>query len=391
MEPLSSQFTYSVPRLLAQAGCSVLVSTYQAGRLVILRADPRSGELNSHFRAFGKPMGVASEPGRIALGTTAEIWEFHDIPGMRPRLSEKDAPPNDGAYLPRSVHFTGDIQVHEMAFVPDPAGAPSRLWFINTRFSCLATRSGIFSFEPRWKPKFISGLAPEDRCHLNGMGLRDGILRYATALGRTDTPGGWRENKRSGGILMDIPSNEIIAAELSMPHSPRWHDKKLWVLDSGNGGFGTVDPASGKYSEICRLPGFTRGLDFLGPFALIGLSQVRESATFSGIRVAELKPEDRACGVWIVDLRTGAIAGSVRFTGDVQEIFAVQVLPGARWPDIINSDPALIAGAFELSPGALAQVPESIRQVPPDPRQCLTRLRLPSPAVSRKFPLSALP
>lgn len=362
VEPLASQFTYSVPQLLADAGCSVLISTYQAGRLVILRADARSGELNSHFRAFGKPMGVASERGRIALGTAAEIWEFHDIPGMRQGLSKENEPVCDAAYLPRCVHFTGDIQVHEMAWVPDAAGAPSRLWFINTRFSCLATRSGIFSFEPRWKPKFISALAPEDRCHLNGMCLRDGLVRYATALGRTDSAGGWRQNKRSGGILMDIPSGEIIATDFSMPHSPRWHQGKLWILDSGNGGIGIVDPASGKYQEITRLPGFTRGLDFLGPYALVGLSQVRESATFSGIAIAELKPEDRACGMWVVDLRSGTVAGSVRFTGDVQEIFAVQVVPGTRWPDVINSDPALIASAFELSPDALQQVPRDLRK-----------------------------
>ena len=360
VEPLESIYTHSVPRMLAELGASVLVTTYQAGRLVILRTDPRTGELNSHFRAFGKPMGLAIEPGRMALGTTAEIWEFHDIPGMRGRLAKEGEPASDGAFLPRCVHFTGDIQVHEMAWVKEPGGAaaggPSRLWFVNTRFSCLAVRSGIYSFEPTWKPGFITGLAPEDRCHLNGMCAREGVPRYVTALGRTDVAGGWRANKASGGILMDIVSGEIVAEGLSMPHSPRWHDGKLWVLDSGNGGLGIVD-ATGHYQEVCRLPGFTRGLDFVGPYAFVGLSQVRESATFSGIKICELKPEERACGMWVVDTRTGDVAGLVKFTNDVQEVFAVQVLTGARWPDVINSDPALTAGAFELSPEALEQVP----------------------------------
>ncbi len=363
LPPLQSIFTQSIPELLTALGCSIAVTTYQAGRLVLLRAEQGSSgmALNSHFRAFNKPMGLAAERGRIALGTTAEVWEFHDVPGVAARVSEAAKVPHDAAFLPRCVHFTGDIQIHEMAWVPATSG-PSTLWFINTRFSCLATRSGIYSFVPRWKPPFISALAPEDRCHLNGIGLRDGVVRYATALGRTDTAGGWRANKRSGGILMDVPSSEIIADGFSMPHSPRWHDGRLWILDSGNGGIGVVDPQNGRYQEVCRLPGFTRGLDFVGPYAFVGLSQVRESATFSGIAVAELKPEDRCCGMWVVDTRSGQIAGYVKFINAVQEVFAVQVLAGLRWPDILTHDLATIAGSFELPDESLRQVPAELRQ-----------------------------
>jgi uncharacterized protein (TIGR03032 family) len=362
-EPLQSIYTHSVPELLQTLGCSVMVTTYQAGRLVLLRAEPgaQGGQLNSHFRAFNKPMGLASERGRVALGTVGEIWEFHDIQGIREKLNKPGEPLHDAAYLPRSIHFTGDIQIHEMAWVPDPSGL-STLWFVNTRFSCLATRSGIFSFTPRWRPKFISALAPEDRCHLNGMALRESQIRYVTALGESDRQGGWRDNKRSGGILMDVPSNEIIARGFSMPHSPRWHEGRLWILDSGNGGMGVVDQQTGKYEEVCRMPGFTRGLDFVGPYAFVGLSQVRESAIFSGIAIAELKPEDRSCGMWVVDTRSGTIAGFVKFTNAVQEVFAVQVLPSIRWPDVVTHDAGLVAGAFELGPEALAQLPEKVRQ-----------------------------
>jgi uncharacterized protein (TIGR03032 family) len=366
LPPLQSIFTQSIPQLLASLHSTVVVTTYQAGRLVLLRADS-TGALNSHFRAFTKPMGFAAERGRVALGTAAEIWEFHEIPGVAGKLSagmpgESEA--HDAAFLPRCVHFTGDIQIHEMAWVPAAAHAPgpSTLWFINTRFSCLATRSGIYSFVPRWKPPFITAIAPEDRCHLNGIGVRDGVIRYATALGRTDTAGGWRDNKRSGGILMDVPASEIIATGFSMPHSPRWHEGRLWILDSGNGGIGVVDPNSGKYTEVARLPGFTRGLDFVGPYAFVGLSQVRESAVFSGIAVAELKPEERCCGMWVVDTRSGATAGYVKFTNAVQEVFAVQLLPNLRWPDIITQDAATIAGSFELPNDALSQVPPELRQ-----------------------------
>jgi uncharacterized protein (TIGR03032 family) len=254
-----------------------------------------------------------------------------------------------------------------MLWVPQPADTVtgkglSELWFINTRFSCLATRSDIYSFIPRWKPKFISALAPEDRCHLNGFCLRDGAPRYITALGATDQPGGWRADRPTGGVLIDIPTDQIIAAGLSMPHSPRWHNNRLWLLESGNGGVGTVDPATGQYTEICRLPGFTRGFDFAGPYAFIGLSKVRESAVFSGIAIAQMPQSDRKCGVWIIDTRTGQVAGFVQFTDAVQEIFAIQALRGIRWPEVLNEDPKRMAETYELPDEALELVPAEMHQ-----------------------------
>jgi uncharacterized protein (TIGR03032 family) len=215
---------------------------------------------------------------------------------------------------------------------------------------------------PTLAAPFISALAPEDRCHLNGMCLRDGELRYITALGTTDKPGGWRENKRSGGVLMDFKSGGIITRGLSMPHSPRWHNGQLWLLESGNGGVGVVDERTGKYREVCRLPGFTRGLDFAGPYLFVGLSQVRETATFSGIAVAETPQSQRCCGVWMIDTRSGRIAGFVKFTDAVQEIFAVQVLRGLRWPEVLSEDPKRIAETYELPDEALRKVPPALRQ-----------------------------
>jgi uncharacterized protein (TIGR03032 family) len=197
-------------------------------------------------------MGFAYEPGRFALGTNAEVWEFHDMPAVARKLDTPESPArHDAAFLPRTAHITGDIQIHEMVWTApakstDGKRGMSKLWFVNTRFSCLATRSGLFNFVPRWKPRFISALAPEDRCHLNGVALRDGNVRYVTALGETDTPAGWRDNKRSGGVLIEVASDEIIVRGLSMPHSPRWHEGRLWVLDSGSGGVGVVDEQSGE-------------------------------------------------------------------------------------------------------------------------------------------------
>jgi uncharacterized protein (TIGR03032 family) len=263
------------------------------------------------------------------------------------------ARPYDACFVPRSAHVTGNIGVHELAFAGD------ELWVVNTRFSCLCTLAADCSFVPRWRPPFVTGLAPEDRCHLNGLGLRDDRPKYATALGTSDDAAGWRPTKATGGVLLDVPSGEPIARGLSMPHSPRWYNGRLWVLESGAGSIAVVDEATGKLEPVALLPGFTRGVDFFGPLAFIGLSQVRETAVFSGIPITERLPvEQRACGVWVVDLRTGQTVAFLRFDAGVQEVFAVQVLAGVRYPEIlpdgVNDD--VLANAFVLPDAALADV-----------------------------------
>jgi uncharacterized protein (TIGR03032 family) len=250
-----------------------------------------------------------------------------------------------------------------MAWVPRPGAAEGpELWFVNTRFSCLCTRAMPYSFVPRWRPKFVSAIAPEDRCHLNGLGVRDGAVRYATALGATDAQGGWRERKRDGGVLIDVAADEIVAEGLSMPHSPRWYAGKLWVLNSGAGGLGTVDPATGRYEEVASLPGFTRGLDFVGPLAFVGLSQVRESAVFSGIAIAERPVEERCCGVWVVNIQSGRVIAYVKFEDALQEIFAVQAVPFRR-PDVLNDDATRLAESFVLPDESLAEVAAPFRRL----------------------------
>ncbi len=264
-EPLRSVHTSNFPEILDQLGITLLVSTYQAGKLVMLRAE--NGVLNTHFRVFEKPMGMAVEPNRLAIGTAMQMWEFHNIPAVCAKLDGAGTGvTHDACFLPRVAHWTGDVQIHEMAWVDDD------VIFVNTLFSCLAKRSGAFNFEPIWRPSFITKYLPGDCCHLNGLAIRDGEPRYVTALGETDEPDGWRVNKRDGGLLIDLDSNEVIARGLSMPHSPRWYDGKLWLLHSGTGGFGTIDLQTGEYDSIVELPGFTRGLSFCGPLAFIGLS-----------------------------------------------------------------------------------------------------------------------
>ncbi len=354
--PLRSVHTSNFSAILQELGVSLLVTTYQAGKLVMLRPD--GDRLNTHFRGFSKPMGLAVDGDRLAIGTSVEIWEYHNAPAVARRL--EPAGSHDACFLPRSSVCTGDIQIHEMAW-GNSQGDDPELWFVNTRFSCLCTRSNSHSFVPRWRPPFITALAPEDRCHLNGLCLVEGRPAFVTALGTTDTPSGWRADKKSGGVVLDVASGEAVARGLSMPHSPRWYDGRLWVLESGSGGIGCVDPATGKYEAVTVLPGFTRGLDFCGPLAFIGLSQVRESAVFSGIAIAERPLAERCCGVWVVNIHTGKTIAHVKFEDAVQEIFAVQVLPGVRQPDVINDQPRVIADSFVVPDEALDLVPAPLR------------------------------
>jgi uncharacterized protein (TIGR03032 family) len=335
--PLRSIHTAAFGQLLAKAGVSLLVSTYQAGKLVIIRAD-RAGHVNTHFRTFNRPMGVAVAANRVAVGNNVSILEFHNAPSIAARIDPPGT--HDAAYLPRLVHYTGDVHGHEMAF------ADGELWFVNTRFSCLCTRSQGYSFVPRWTPPFIKAVQPGDRCHLNGMAVVDEKVRYVTALGTTDTPGGWRDNKAAGGVIIDVQSNQIVATGLSMPHSPRWHDGRLWVCSSGTGTVGTID--AGTYRPLAEFPGFTRGLSFHGRYGFVGLSQVRETIRFSGIPIADRPLPERACGVWVFDTQTGAILGFLRFEQAVQEVFAVELVKH-RYPDLLLDSP-LIAESFFVPP-----------------------------------------
>lgn len=349
-EDLRSVHTKSMPAICNQLGVSLLVTTYQAGKLIIARADGQV--LNTHFRLFQKPMGMAATPSHLAIGTQNEIQILRNMPDVACKLEPKNK--HDACYLFRNVHITGDIDIHEMSW------GEEGLWFINTRFSCLCTLDLEHSFVPRWRPPFISALSPEDRCHLNGLCLENGKPKYVTALGQSDKPQGWREHKKDGGILMEVTTNRLICSGLSMPHSPRLHQGKLWVLESGKGGLCTVDIHTGQVTTIATLPGFTRGLSFAGDLAFIGLSQVRETAVFSGIPITQQKDE-RNCGVWVVNIHNGQIVGFLKFEGSVQEIFAVELLPGIRFPEVLEPGNKLLATSYMLPDEALRDVPLNLR------------------------------
>jgi uncharacterized protein (TIGR03032 family) len=315
------EHTGNLASVLQQLGVSLLVSTYQAGK--VLAVGTHQGAVVFSFHNFEQAMGMAVHPRRLAVGTRRQIWVLRSAPDIAARV---DTPgKHDACFLTRMAHFTGSIHVHEMAW------AGEELWVVNTLFSCLCTVSDEFSFVPRWRPPFITSLAGEDRCHLNGMALADGEPRYVTCMAEVDTPGGWRPTKATSGVVLDVRTGATVARGLSMPHSPRLHDGRLWVLDSGNGRLAWVDEVSGKVEPVVDLLGYTRGLAFHGPYAFIGLSKVRETAVFGGVPIAE-KCEQLRCGVEVVDTRNGQKVASLHFHSGVDEIFDVKVLPGVRCP-----------------------------------------------------------
>ncbi|MBS0569066.1 MAG: DUF4915 domain-containing protein, partial [Proteobacteria bacterium] len=181
-----------------------------------------------------------------------------------------------------------------------------------------------------------------------------GIPRYVSALGETNTHEGWRANKRDGGVIIDITTNRVVTRGLSMPHSPRWYDNRLWVLESGRGALCTVDPKTGERHDIARVPGFCRGIDFLGPIAFIGLSQLRGTTPFTDIPITDDNAE-RLSGVWAVHIHTGETIAYLKFTGGVQEIFAVQAVPGVLFPEIVNEG-ELLGNSYALPDKALKDV-----------------------------------
>ncbi len=339
--PVTFNFTQSdsFGPLLQQLGVSLVVTTYQANKLIVLRE--KHGGLSILVRTFERPMGVAVDATRIALGTRDQVWHFRNAADLAPQVEPRGT--YDACFVPRSSHVTGDIGVHEVCW----AGAKAdELWLVNTRFSCLCTLHPDYSFVPRWQPPFISALAAEDRCHLNGLAIVDGEPRYVTALGQTDTRGGWRTDKARGGCVMSVPDGRVIADGMCMPHSPRWHDDALWLLNSGTGTLERVDPTTGmRHVVITELPGFARGLGIVGPYAFIGLSKIRETSAMDGVPLAERRAELKS-GVTVVHLRTGRVVATVDFETAVEEVFDVQVLAGNCFPEVLGFQKETIQNTF---------------------------------------------
>lgn len=330
--PAPFQLAYSpqIPQLLRQLRCSIVLSTYQAGKLIFLSA-PDDERLVQLPRTFDRAMAVAVRGNHLAVATRETVEVFAADERLAPGYPSK---PNtyDTLYAPRLTFRTGAVDCHGLEWGADG------VWAVNTNFGCLSTLSESYSFVPRWRPPFLSAIAPEDRCHLNGFAFAEGRPKYATCLSTADEREGWRKALPDGGVLVDVESNEVVLRDLPMPHSPRLVDGTLYLLLSATGRLARADVASGRVDVVRDLGGFVRGLAHHEGYLFVGLSKLRKnSSTFRDLPIADIADHS---GVAIVHEPTGALVGEIRYHQSVDEIFDVAVLPGVVRPGIMRlNDP----------------------------------------------------
>lgn len=334
---------------LAQHRLSLAITSYQTGRIYLVGSD-QQGRVSFFERIFERAMGVVGNAQRIYLGGLYQLWRFENV--LRP--NEVIHGQFDKCYVPRNAQTIGDLDIHELGIRKD-----GRVVFVNTKYSCLAELSPTHSFKAIWKPKFISKLAPEDRCHLNGLAMVEGEPKYVTAVCKSDSVDGWRERRRDGGVVIDVQTDEIVCEGLSMPHSPRWHNGKLWLLNAGTGQLGWVDFEKKAFVPHAFVPGFARGLSIIGNVAAVGLSKPRNQR-FEGLQLDdELKQRDAEpwCGVQIISLANGDVLNWIRFDGDMGEIFDISFLPNVKHPMMIGLRTTEIRDLITFESGIPAEAP----------------------------------
>ncbi|NWG47268.1 MAG: TIGR03032 family protein [Alphaproteobacteria bacterium] len=314
---------------LEEVDASLCFTTYQAGKIFFLgrHAD---GRLSVFERTLERCMALHVRDRELWVASLYQLWRFVDVLETGQHYQD-----HDRLYAPRQSWVTGDLDIHDIHTT-----AEGETVFVNTLFSCLSALTEAASFRPVWQPPFITRLAAEDRCHLNGVAFdAAGRAAFATAVAASDVADGWRDRRRDGGVVIDIVRNEIVADGLSMPHSPRLYRGKLYLHEAGRGSFGRLDPGSGRFEEIAFCPGFLRGLSFIEDYAVMTLSLPRENRTFAGLEIDGRLASSGAmprCGLAVVDLRTGDQVHWVRIEGVVSELYDVALLPGVRRPAAIG-------------------------------------------------------
>ena len=328
IKPFSCTYSPNLAQLLWKLKCTLAISTYQAGKVIFIcpAAENRLTQLPRNFR---KPMGIAVSGRKMAIATKSKVMVFANANKIANRYPAKTNT-YDALYLPRATYYCGNLDVHDLWW------GKEHLYAINTRFSCLSVVTDNFNFEPIWKPNFITELRPTDRCHLNGLTMIDGEPTYVSALGKSNEKEGWRATKLTGGIVVNIKTNEIVADGLPMPHSPRYYDDKLYILLSATGQLACIDTENNSYEVVTQLNGFARGMTKYDKYLFIGLSKVRKkNKPFSDMPIA---PKALNAGVVVVDMETKKVVGQISYLSSVEEIYDVQVLPNIMRPNIVHPE-----------------------------------------------------
>lgn len=326
--PFELKFSKGIIPWLAKLNGALAFSTYTAGKVVIV--GPNRGKLAVTERNFDRAMAMLPQEEGFLLSTDHAVWRFEN--GLGPGRVYDNW---DKIFLPRHCHVTGKVDTHDLNY--DRNG---KLIAAITKYNCLAYLEDHGCFSPMWKPSFIEGeeLVGEDRCHLNGFCMEEGVPAYATVIGPSNTQQGWREHRADGGLLIDVRTNQTALSGLSMPHSPRFHRGKLWLLEAGRGYLGYVDFEKKEFKTVAWCPGFVRGLRFFGDYAIVGISKPRHN-TFKGLPLDDELPkrnEEPVCGVYVIDINTGEVAHKITITGSVEEIYDVMMLPNTQTPMLVG-------------------------------------------------------
>ncbi|MBQ4864278.1 TIGR03032 family protein [Pseudoalteromonas sp. MMG013] len=368
----SSTYSDNLPKILAQLGISLLATSYHSQRLIVVRS--QVGKLETKLKAFPRPMGLYADDNRITLGTLNQVIDFKktksghraiidgefdnyealpsklqdselkELTQFRYELSEQvqSVKSADSLFVERASLSTGLINAHDIAW------GTEGLWVVNSVFSCLCKLSPDYSFVAAWRPEFISELKPDNRCHLNGMAMLDGIPRYATAFSESDTAEGWRDEIGSHGVLIDVVENKIVKAGISMPHSPRCHLGKVYYCASGDGAIHVYDPEADTTRVLAELPGFTRGMTFFGDLMIVGTSTLRTSDGKMNFTGNERLLGENQCGIWLLDINNGKVISCLTFSGDVKQIYDIAIVTSSTAPEVLQSSDALSSFIFEF-------------------------------------------
>ncbi|MGV6852475.1 MAG: TIGR03032 family protein [bacterium] len=357
-----SSFSDNFPGILEQLNISLAVTSYQSMRLFFVRSLHQ--HIDTNFKYFPRPMGIFADHVRLTIGTLNQVLDFSRNDQALQQLQTRDLDKQqnlsrkvldkqteeqqkqfieqqkkdqtefkkaDTLFVPRASLTTGMINIHDIAW------GNEGLWVVNSTFSCLSTLSPDYSFVPQWKPHFISDLVPEDRCHLNGMAMKDGKPAFVTTFNTSNDRDSWHKNKAFNGTLMDVEQNKILLKGLAMPHSPRYHEGKVYYCDSARGLVCCYDPDTKQSSEIIKLQGFPRGMSFHGPLMFVGLSQLRASDIHCPAPISK-EFNETYCGIYIINLENNSILAYIHFEGDVDQIYDIAVVPDACSPDLIDTN-----------------------------------------------------
>ena len=326
--PLELKIDKGFADLLAKSGNSVAVTVGPDGLLLL--GGGQDGHLHVEHRFIPNAFAVAVEGSRLVVSHMQGITVYHN--SSRLASNHPDKPGVYDAYFSPLVTFhTGDCLVHDIAI------SRQGLIVANTRFSTVCLIDGRYNINPIWHPSFISAPMPEDRCHLNGLAVKDEKIRYATAFGPYDTAGGWRGRGDFQGLLIDVQRDTNLLDGLIMPHSPRLFGERLFFCESGYGSVNEVDPVTGSIRGITRLPGLTRGLAQMGDVLLVGLSTMRSSGSLAEIPLRR-EGIPLVAGIAAVHMETGQLLGMVTILTPSREVLDVKVVPGVRSPGIADVD-----------------------------------------------------